>query len=217
MAMPMSAAWRRARKLERLHFSPRLSWSVCRKAACVDRAIKSRGSKRRRDAVQTRVRGGCSGGGWPRPSGRASFCKLARRSEAERNGWKTLADMPVKHLDMQAAMKTHLSQSTGAGTFDGQHGISLAISSVVADGGHLIRHRLHRSVGRHLRHDRLGNRSQRKARDHQGREQPAYREVALHGPRLSQPQAMESPRGCLYRHCRRAALIIHQMHQLTFQ
>jgi hypothetical protein len=32
---------------------------------------------------------------------------------------------------MQAAMKTHLSQSTGA--FDGQHGMSLAISSVVAE------------------------------------------------------------------------------------
>ena len=41
--------------------------------------------------------------------------------------------MPVKHFDMQAAMKTHLSQSTGAGAFDGQQGISLAISSVVAD------------------------------------------------------------------------------------
>ncbi len=42
--------------------------------------------------------------------------------------------MPVKHLDMQAAMSTHLSQSTGAGAFDGQHGISCVISSVVADG-----------------------------------------------------------------------------------
>jgi hypothetical protein len=42
--------------------------------------------------------------------------------------------MPVKHFDMQAAMKTHLSQSTGAGAFDGQQGISLAISSIVADG-----------------------------------------------------------------------------------
>ena len=42
--------------------------------------------------------------------------------------------MPVKHFDMQAAMKTHLSQSTGAGAFDGQQGISPAISSVVADG-----------------------------------------------------------------------------------
>ena len=35
---------------------------------------------------------------------------------------------------MQADMKTHLSQSTGAGAFDGQHGISFAISSIVADG-----------------------------------------------------------------------------------
>ena len=35
---------------------------------------------------------------------------------------------------MQADIRTHLSQSTGAGTLDGQHGISFAISSVVADG-----------------------------------------------------------------------------------
>ena len=42
--------------------------------------------------------------------------------------------MPLKHLDMQAAMYTHLSQSIGAGAFDGQHGMSLAISSVMADG-----------------------------------------------------------------------------------
>ena len=55
-------------------------------------------------------------------------------AEAVRNGWTTMAVMPAKHLDMQAAMKTHLSQSTGAGAFDGQHGISFAISSVVADG-----------------------------------------------------------------------------------
>jgi hypothetical protein len=31
-------------------------------------------------------------------------------------------------------MKTHLSQPTGVGAFDGQHGMSLAISSVMADG-----------------------------------------------------------------------------------
>src|SRR5882672_6602177 len=98
------------------------------------RAIWSRGSKRRRDAVQTRVRGGCSGGGWPRPSGRASFRRRVMLAEAVRNGWTTMAVMPAKHLDMQAAMKTHLSQSTGAGAFDGQHGISFAISSVVPDG-----------------------------------------------------------------------------------
>jgi hypothetical protein len=39
--------------------------------------------------------------------------------------------MPVKHLDMQAAIYTHLSQSTGA--FDGQHGMSFAIPSIVSD------------------------------------------------------------------------------------
>ena len=41
--------------------------------------------------------------------------------------------MPVKHFDMQAAMYTHLSQSTGTGAFDGQHGMSLAISSVISE------------------------------------------------------------------------------------
>ncbi len=34
---------------------------------------------------------------------------------------------------MQAAMKTHLSQSIGAGDFEGQHGMSFAISSALAD------------------------------------------------------------------------------------
>jgi hypothetical protein len=42
--------------------------------------------------------------------------------------------MPVKHFDMQAAMNTHLPQSIGTGALDGQHGMSLAISSVIADG-----------------------------------------------------------------------------------
>jgi hypothetical protein len=41
--------------------------------------------------------------------------------------------MPVKHLDMQAPMSTHLSQSIGAGAFDGQQGMSLAISSADMD------------------------------------------------------------------------------------
>jgi len=41
--------------------------------------------------------------------------------------------MPVKYLDMQAAIPTHLSQSIGAGAFDGQHGMSFAISSIVSD------------------------------------------------------------------------------------
>ena len=34
---------------------------------------------------------------------------------------------------MQAAMNRHLSQSTGAGDLEGQHGMSPAISSDVAD------------------------------------------------------------------------------------
>ena len=40
--------------------------------------------------------------------------------------------MPTKPRDVQAAMKTHLSQPTGVGAFDGQHGMSLAISSAIA-------------------------------------------------------------------------------------
>jgi hypothetical protein len=34
---------------------------------------------------------------------------------------------------MQADINTHLSQSIGAGAFEGQHGMSFAISSAVAD------------------------------------------------------------------------------------
>ena len=43
------------------------------------------------------------------------------------------ADMPAKHADPQAAMKTHLSQSTGTGAFDGQHGISSIVSADISD------------------------------------------------------------------------------------
>jgi hypothetical protein len=42
--------------------------------------------------------------------------------------------MPTKPRDVQAAMNTHLSQPTGVGAFEGQHGMSLAISSAMADG-----------------------------------------------------------------------------------
>ena len=42
--------------------------------------------------------------------------------------------MPVKHFDMQIAINTHVSQPTGVGAFDGQHGISFAISSVMIEG-----------------------------------------------------------------------------------
>lgn len=38
--------------------------------------------------------------------------------------------MPAKHFDMHAAMRTHLSQPTGAAALEGQQGISFAISSV---------------------------------------------------------------------------------------
>ena len=155
------------------------------------RAIRSRGSKRRRDAVQTRIRGGCSGGGWPRPSGRASLRWSAIVSEAIGNGCEIVADMAGKQTDPQAAMKTHLSQSTGAGAFDGQHGISLAISSIVdanaaASGDISSVIACMRGMGGRRRHDRPGNRSQRKARDHQDREQPSYRKVRFHRSKFSQ-------------------------------
>src|SRR6266481_6758868 len=41
--------------------------------------------------------------------------------------------MPTKPREVQAAMKTHLSQPTGVGAFDGQHGMSLAISSAISE------------------------------------------------------------------------------------
>lgn len=41
--------------------------------------------------------------------------------------------MPTKQLVVQAAMNTHLSQPIGAGAFDGQQGMSFAISSADAD------------------------------------------------------------------------------------
>ena len=43
-----------------------------------------------------------------------------------------MAATPVKQFDIQVAMSTHVSQSTGP--CDGQHGISLAISSVTVVG-----------------------------------------------------------------------------------
>jgi hypothetical protein len=51
-----------------------------------------------------------------------------------RNRWTKAVGMPTKPRDVHAAMKTHLSQPTGVGAFDGQHGMSLAISSVMAGG-----------------------------------------------------------------------------------
>jgi hypothetical protein len=109
-----------------------MSWS-CRKAACVELArFKPRGSKRRGGAVQTRLRGGCSGGGWPRPSGQESFCREAISSTLVRGGWITVVEIPAKHVELQAAMNRHLSQPIGDGALVGQHGISSAISSGIA-------------------------------------------------------------------------------------
>ena len=48
------------------------------------------------------------------------------------NGCEIVADMAGNPMEPQAAMKTHLSQSTGMAAFDGQHGMSLAISSIVS-------------------------------------------------------------------------------------
>ena len=48
------------------------------------------------------------------------------------NGCEMVANRAGKPMEPQAAMKTHLSQPTGMGAFDGQHGISLAISSIVS-------------------------------------------------------------------------------------
>jgi hypothetical protein len=43
------------------------------------------------------------------------------------------ADMPAKDADMHAATHAHWSQPMGAGAFDGQHGMSFAIWSIVSD------------------------------------------------------------------------------------
>jgi hypothetical protein len=91
-----------------------------------------RGSKRRRDAIQTRVRGGCSGGGWPRPSGQESFCSEAISPALLRGGWMTAVEIQAKHVELQAAMNRHLSQPIGDGALVGQHGMSSAISSGIA-------------------------------------------------------------------------------------
>jgi hypothetical protein len=57
-------------------------------------------------------------------------------------------------------------------------------------GGHVIRHRLHlilhRHVGSRPRHHGPRNRSQRKAGDHRDREQPTYDRVTVHEIRFSQ-------------------------------
>ena len=51
---------------------------------------------------------------------------------------------------------------------------------------HLGNHRMLRGMRGRVRHQRPGNRCQRKARDHQDREQPTQGEVGFHDLRLSQ-------------------------------
>ena len=43
------------------------------------------------------------------------------------SGWKTVDDLPAKHLDAHAAMQKYLSQPTGAGAFGGRHDTFSAI------------------------------------------------------------------------------------------
>jgi hypothetical protein len=64
------------------------------------------------------------------PSGRKSFCSGEILPETAKGGRNIAAGGPARTWLMQAAMNTHLSQSMGAGAFEGQHGMSPAISSV---------------------------------------------------------------------------------------
>jgi hypothetical protein len=95
------------------------------------RGFRPRSSNRRWSADQTSVRGGCSGGEYPKPSRQKSFSRRATPEATAKGGWKRAAVRPGKQL-AQAAMKTHLSQSIGAGAFDGQQGMSPIIASAVA-------------------------------------------------------------------------------------
>ncbi|MDB5616757.1 MAG: hypothetical protein JWQ24_995 [Tardiphaga sp.] len=83
-------------------------------------------------ADQIEVRGGWSGGGWPKPSGQKSFCGSESEPAVVNTGSNAASETPAKHLVMQAAMKTHLSQPLGTAAFDGQQGISLAISPAIS-------------------------------------------------------------------------------------
>jgi hypothetical protein len=107
--------------------------AAARRHASIRAVLGPRGSNRRRSADQTRVRGGYSGGGRPKPSSQESFCSGAIWPDAAKDGQNTAANRPVKHLAVQSAMNTHLSQPMGIGAFDGQQGMSFAISSVIAD------------------------------------------------------------------------------------
>jgi len=91
------------------------------------------GSERRWNADQTRRRGGYSGGGCPSPSGQESFCSRAILLDGAKGGRNVADDIPTTHWPMHEVIDTHLSQSNGAGALAGQHGMSSAISSALAD------------------------------------------------------------------------------------
>jgi hypothetical protein len=108
-------------------------WIAARRHAFFRAVFGPRGSSRRQGADQTRDRGGYSGGGRPKPSRQKSLCGRATSTATAKGGWNRAIVRPAKHLLVQAAMKMHLSQPTGAGAFDGQQGMSFAILSVVAE------------------------------------------------------------------------------------
>ena len=108
--------------------------------------------------------------------------------------------MPVKHLDMQPAMKTHLSQSTGASAFDGQHGMPLAISSVIAEAD--IASVIACIEASEDTFAMTGWEIGANTRPAITRVASSRRIAKLYFTGLGshKPQTMESPRGCLYRH-----------------
>jgi hypothetical protein len=114
--------------------NPQLSL-VCRarRHALIRAASGHAAANRRLGADQTRVRGGCSGGEYPRPSGRKSFCGWATPEETANGGWKSTTVRAGKQLAAQAAMKTHLSHPIAVGLSHGQQGMSAVIASAVAD------------------------------------------------------------------------------------
>ena len=111
--------------------SPQLAL-VCRKAACIGARPQGHAAANRRfDADQTKVRGGCSGGERPSPSGQKSFCGRVTPEATAKGGWKRAAIRAGKQLAAQAAMKMHLSQPMDSGASDGQQGMSPVIASAV--------------------------------------------------------------------------------------
>ena len=172
-----------------------MSWS-CRKAACVDsRAIRPRGSKRRGDAVQTR---------------RSRWMFGRRMAETVRPGIVALKRNGVGHdrkrMEMPAEMPAKQTGPAGRHedafvAIDRRRGLRrtarhVALPSRPSCPPTFQRGHFRRTSSRppspawtlrgRRRHHRPGNRSQRKARDHQDREQPAYGEVAFHDRRFSQ-------------------------------